>query len=695
MKTKTLKSADFIKSVKWIFENIGEADKHREYLKLYSNKGKRYSFSVNQSKEEWLDNYVDSKFEPRINLIERLPNVLLIEFDTPLTEEGMKPEEALEECEKFLKKQGWAYIKTTHKGKCNYIWIEFSKPISDEEAKKFLVWVNPKRARIDLNFASSIKVFPVIFAPHRKYPNKEEIVYFNEGEKINYSKLKIPKDIKIEVVKEKLGDGFVYETTQDTKSDIKFDFEDKKPETEIKNLNQLKEIIIKNFPTIWFETRACLSACATLSLKNLNGCPSLNLVGNPSGEKTTALSFFYGQDKTYLSDDFTPRAFVTQSANVSEKELENVDLLPKLKNRILITPELAPLFEAPKDNLIENFAMLTRVLDGEGLNRDSGTHGHRGYSGDYKFVWLGGTTPLKFSVWQTMGKIGNRLFFLNMRDKNREDKDYLEMFRGRAYEEKVKECRGAVKSFLNNLFNSNGIRVLEWDNEGDILLLPEIIRYAKLLSKLRGSLMTWKSEENRGSYEYNFPIIEEPPRAINSLYNLAKGHALICGRSFLRKEDLEIVRAVCFSSMPHDRSEFLKLLAKHEGKLTTRVIEKELNCSQDTALRTMSIFEILGVVKINSIDIEDRGQGRPLKYIEIKPEFAELLQYTQGLNPATNIKPQESTGVSDEYFDINPKKLIKILDNQALTPLENNAIKPLSQEITPVSEPFSAKEVEE
>ena len=437
-----------------------------------------------------------------------------------------------------------------------------------------------------------------------------------------------------------------------------FNFEEVKPEEEIMTLEQLEKVIKKNFPSIWFEVKACLSTSSTISLKNLNGCPSLTLIGSPSGEKTTALSFFYGQNETYISDDFTPKAFVSHSANVGAEELESIDLLPKLKNKVLITPELAPLFEAQKEKLLDNFAMLTRVLDVEGLNRDSGTHGHRGYSGDYKFVWLGASTPLRASVWNIMGKIGNRLFFLNMKDKNRSDNDYLEMFRGRAYEEKVKECRGAVKNFLDNLFKQNGIRSLEWGAEGDILLLPEIIKYAKFLSKLRGSLMTWKSED-RESYEYNFPIIEEPPRAINSLYNLAKGHALINGRRFLKSEDLEIVKAVCFSSMPHDRCEFLKLLARHEGKLTTGQIEKELNCSKDTALRTMKIFEILGVVTIKSIDIEVNSSGRPMQYIEIKPEFNELLDYTQVLISAINPKSQEINNEKDFYNNLDPINFIK------------------------------------
>ena len=475
----------------------------------------------------------------------------------------------------------------------------------------------------------------------------------------------------------------------------KFDFPIKDPDRSIETLNQLQDIILEKFSSVWFETKACLSACAVLSLKDLNGCPSLNLVGNPSGEKTTVLSFFYGQNKTYISDDFTPRAFVSHSANVSADELEEVDLLPKIKDRVLITPELAPLFEAPKDKLIDNFATLTRVLDGEGLNRDSGVHGHRGYCGDYKFVWLGATTPLRSSVWNIMGKMGNRLFFLNMRDKNRTNEDYLTMFRGQSYEEKVKICRGAVRSFLDNLFKKNGIRKLEWNAEGDILLLPEIIKYAKFLSKLRASLMTWKGEE-RGEYEYSFPIVEEPPRAINSLYNLAKGHALINGRNFLRIEDIEIVRAVCFSSMPHDRYKFLQLLAKHRGKLTTQQIKKELGCSTQTATRTMKIFEILEIVTIKSLTVEYQGTGRPMNYIEINPEFNELLNYTQEGNDGINSKFQRNNSASDDYENLNPEDFVKKEGKSTDTQEGNDGIKDLFHENKPVSNiEFSKSEIKE
>ena len=532
---------------------------------------------------------------------------------------------------------------------------------SFSEARQYFGGIPDKARVLFVKFGNEYKPFS-FYKPDITLQQKEEFDRKNEEASQNSS--------------------FVdYKMNGNKEQQILFDYPYKK--SNVKSLEDLKKIIMGDFPSIWFETEACLSVCASLSLKNLNGCPSLNLIGSPSGEKTTILSFFYGQRETYVSDDFTPRAFVSHSANVKEEQLDGVDLLPKIRNKILITPELAPLFEVPRDKLIDNFSMLTRVLDGEGLHRDSGVHGHRGYSGDYKFVWLGASTPIKYSVWKVMGKIGNRLFFLNMRDKSRDDKYFLRMFRGKAYEEKVRECRGAVRSFLNHFFEENNIRSVEWNPEGDIFILMEIIRYAKLLAKLRASLMTWKGEE-KGTYEYNFPIIEEPPRAINSLYNLAKGHALIHGRKFLKSEDLEIVKSVVFSSMPHDRYEFLKLLSKHEGRLTTGQIEKELGCSQDTALRTMKTFEILGVVTVKNLYIETSGTGRPMKFVEIKPEFKELLNYTQRINDAINNKSQEINPAGDAYDNIKPEDFIKITEKNKHAHPKNDAINNKSQEINPV-----------
>src|SRR5262249_52734990 len=105
------------------------------------------------------------------------------------------------------------------------------------------------------------------------------------------------------------------------------------------------------------------------------------------------------------ADDFTTASFVSQAANRTAQQLAGVDLLPKIKDRVLLTPELAPIFRGDDDTLTSRFSKVTRVLDGQGLVTHSGTHGRRGSSGDHLFAWIGCTTPLPERAWRIMGQL--------------------------------------------------------------------------------------------------------------------------------------------------------------------------------------------------------------------------------------------------------------------------------------------------
>jgi hypothetical protein len=95
--------------------------------------------------------------------------------------------------------------------------------------------------------------------------------------------------------------------------------------------------------------------------------------------------------------------------------MNQVDLLPKLKDKVLLTKELAPLFRGSDDELRANFATLTAVLDGKGHVSASGVHGTRGYDGRIVFNWLGGTTPIPARTDVIMGQMGNRLLRYEIR----------------------------------------------------------------------------------------------------------------------------------------------------------------------------------------------------------------------------------------------------------------------------------------
>lgn len=400
---------------------------------------------------------------------------------------------------------------------------------------------------------------------------------------------------------------------------------------EKKQINKIEETIFNNFPELIEPAKLGLSVFATLLLKDNVNPVGINFEGAPSSSKTTILSFFYNTKISFKTDNFTPKSFVSHATNVKKSELESIDLLPKIKHKVLIVPELAPLFGKRPDDLLENMSILTRIFDGEGYENDTGSQGHRGYTGDYLFSWLGATTPISSRVWKVLGKLGARLLFYGIDAKNKTNVELINVFdTQRSFKRKCEECKKVITHFINELFEDyGGARSIEWDNGLDE---PEaqhkIIEIVELMRRLRGIIQIWgeKTKEGEQVYSYTTPIIEEPERAISQLYNLARGHAIIHERKFVTVEDIDIVKKVGLSSMPYERRLLLNLLITNKGEVKTQTLMKELNCSRQTALRTMKILNVLGVVDEQNDNEEKDGAGHPTKLIRLKEEFLWLLE---------------------------------------------------------------------
>lgn len=164
--------------------------RHREWLKDYTGKkyGKGLNGKMNKGEEWTKTKYSDEEFSTDINCVGRLGNRLVIEFDGDPT----KAKEYLDEVELKLKEKGWGYIRSTHNGKSDYLWVEFTRNITKNEAEKFLYSMAPIGSEVDLNFASLKKIFPVLYAVHHKHSNYREMpVTFFEGEQINPDELKV------------------------------------------------------------------------------------------------------------------------------------------------------------------------------------------------------------------------------------------------------------------------------------------------------------------------------------------------------------------------------------------------------------------------------------------------------------------------------------------------------------------------
>jgi predicted transcriptional regulator len=388
------------------------------------------------------------------------------------------------------------------------------------------------------------------------------------------------------------------------------------PETPM-DFKQWQAVITANFPAFARAAEICASVVAQLLLNDVANPFALALVDVPSSGKTITLNFFDVPELAYTTDNFTPASFVSHASNVKREELANVDMLPRIRYRTLIVRDLAPIFGVKEDELLKTMGILTRALDGEGLETDSGVHGKRGYKGDWLFMLLAGTTPIPPRVFKVMGTLGSRLFFLALHSQTKSHDELIAQNRGMARREKERACREATDLILRTLWAVYPSGV-EWNKNGDTEdCLRVIARCAELLAALRGAIQMWQSEHD-GSVCHNVPVIEQPDRINCLLYNLARGHALLCGRTQLATADLAPILEVTFDSAPTIRSKVFRGLLEQGGAMKTSHVEKLLRCSKPTALKEMEALAVLGVADKTEADPD---YGRPEHELRLAKKF--------------------------------------------------------------------------
>jgi hypothetical protein len=417
------------------------------------------------------------------------------------------------------------------------------------------------------------------------------------------------------------------------------------------NFAKWKLIIDKNFPALTLSAEVGLSLFGQLLIKDITNPCAIVLVDVPSSGKTITLNMFSGLLQSYTTDNFTPSAFVSQAANVKREELNKVDLLPRIRNKVLIVRDLAPIFGQRDDDLLKSMGVLTRVMDGEGLQLDAGVHGRRGYVGDYNFMLLAASTPIPPKIFKLMGNLGSRLFFLSLQSKRKSEEELINQLVNCTWKEKQKECALATEGLIQSLFNKyqNGV---VWDRNNDPEEIVRIIaKSARLLACLRGSINVWKENSLDGvEYSYQEPVIEMPDRISQILYNLARGHALVCGREKLNKGDVGLILNIAFDSAPSSRAKIFRLLIANDGFLTTAGVVSGLNCSDTTADKEMEILRILG---IGTIDSEVTSNvGRPQKTITLSKEFGWFKsEDCFSLNKTSKQKEEDVLTVAERIFN--------------------------------------------
>lgn len=370
----------------------------------------------------------------------------------------------------------------------------------------------------------------------------------------------------------------------------------------------VRETILDNFDErMWKVVETVMSVHATLFIDGIESCFGLIIEGPSGAGKTTALEPFEGiHSQFYRSDEVTPASFVSHDASRDEDELSSDDLLPRIKHKTLLNPEMANWFGGDWAVRKQKMARLVRVMDGSGFTSDSGTHGRRGYQGDYRFNFVGATTPLGQEDWEMMGHTGNRFLFIEMPGQQDDTDTYRKILEEeQEFGAKVNEMTDSIQGFLIDLWeNLGGTNGIQWDKTMD----DEIVEHLAYLSRL---VVHARAPEDG--------MQEAPPRVVSMMKNLARGHALLHGRRQITGEDLDTCARVALSTVPKKRRDLLRELLQLDSseRLKTRDVIDRLGVAHETADDRMKTLHDLGLAHYTTETV----QGGEANVIELNPEF--------------------------------------------------------------------------
>lgn len=392
------------------------------------------------------------------------------------------------------------------------------------------------------------------------------------------------------------------------------------------SLLDVRDTVVKNFDEAqWNLTEAILSTHATLLVGGVQNCAGLITVGQSGAGKTTALKFFEGlREQFYRSDEVTPASFVTHDASLSKDQLEEVDLLPRIKHKSLICHDMETWFSGDKQSIRTTMSRMTHLMDGEGLTRDSGSHGNRGYEGDFRFSFLGASTPLKPRAWDVMGNAGYRFVFYH-KEPRPDDQETLKknLFGVSSYEQKVAECRKKVQSYLHRLWNDYGGYGSIPDDE--ITFSDDSKRAIAYLAKLvKFSRATITEQRGRETPS----ISREDPHRIGALLReIAKGRALMDRERLVTVDKVVVSARVALSTMPSKRRSLVRALLnpRDGGQLVRNEVQDSLGVSKPTALDRMELMDTLGLAKYTEIEDDDRETKKLI--LEDEFQWPEVLPF--------------------------------------------------------------------
>ena len=329
--------------------------------------------------------------------------------------------------------------------------------------------------------------------------------------------------------------------------------------------NHLKDTTNEKAPGLWTPLEFVISIKCILNVEDIT-LPVIGVIlGPPSSWKTVAVNMSKGARDTFGLDSFSPKSFVSHNSNLDEEQLQEQDLLPKMKNKLFMVPELSPLFTSREEDLENIIGMIVRIGDGEGYTSASGAKGVRGYEGPIMFCWVVAAVSIPYKIHKQLSKLGPKMYFLRLPMIEEDEDELLDWMRQDNFKERIREIKTAYFDYLECLESCPEMQV---DPESGIPKIevpadspePEhiqaqrcIIYLAELLAHLRGTVETWETQGSQAlDYSYASENIENPKRVMTQLSNSARAHALSQGRAHITIDgDLPLIIKVVLSGGVH------------------------------------------------------------------------------------------------------------------------------------------------
>ena len=197
----------------------------------------------------------------------------------------------------------------------------------------------------------------------------------------------------------------------------------------------------------------------------------------------------------FYTDIFTPKAFVSNSTAVSKDKLQEIDMLPKVKNKLFLVSELSSMFTKKEEEVQETLGIFTRLADGHGLQTNTGAHGSRGYR-DVYFNMIGAAVDIPYKVYKLLGYLGPKLYFLRLPKTARTEDQYLAEMYTDEYIIKFGKVRDALNDYLNVFASCPDMQIEEetrlsripWTKDDDRQASRFIVRSANRYYHYRGPL---------------------------------------------------------------------------------------------------------------------------------------------------------------------------------------------------------------